>query len=411
MVIILTSQMKVALPFDSGKNKLNFIPTSIGREKIMKHKIACGFKISPGISSVSPISESQMKEPLESTQWKLTNGKPAEIYSVEPSSGRLLKDGLIFRQNFTVRSSELGSDFKLSIEAVMNYLQDTSLNHLESAGIVIDGFGSTLEMTEKDLIWVACWSHMEVDHYPSWGDVVQVDGWKYRSGRKGLRRDWLIQDLKTGKTLIRATSLFAMMNKKTRKFAKTSEEVTGGMNTILMHNCDPLVNRDGRKLLQLDADKADYIRTGLNPGWTNMDVNQHVSHVKLVNYVLEGAPGSVVDSYELCAMTLEYRKECSVDRVLQSISKLSRNHLIGNQEIELDHSLSLEGGPEVVRGRTSGDGFLCSILDEEIMRNHGRNYQQRIRLRLDESLTYLWLVDVSSLFKRGRNTGMEVVLL
>ncbi|KAJ0006894.1 hypothetical protein Pint_29924 [Pistacia integerrima] len=130
-----------------------------------------------------------------------------------------------------------------------------------SAGILTDGFGSTIEMTEKDLIWVVCWSHMEVDHYPS--------------------------------------CLYAMMNKKTRKFANASEEILGGMKPIMLRYCDPLVNRDSRKLLQLDADKADYIRSGLNPGWTDMDVNQHVSHIKLVNYILEGVPNSIVKSYEL----------------------------------------------------------------------------------------------------------------
>ncbi|KAJ0074971.1 hypothetical protein Patl1_34434 [Pistacia atlantica] len=72
--------------------------------------------------------------------------------------------------------------------------------------ILTDGFGSTIEMTEKDLIWVACWSHTEVDHYPSWADVVEVDVWNYMAGRKGLRCDWLIREFNTSKTLIRATS-------------------------------------------------------------------------------------------------------------------------------------------------------------------------------------------------------------
>ncbi|KAJ0006895.1 hypothetical protein Pint_29925 [Pistacia integerrima] len=359
MIIKLTSPFKVALPFGSGKNKLNFTLASSGREKIKRHKIACSFQINgTGISPLSPI-ESQKNETLENINqlsaptmenWELINGKP--LINAEPPTGRLLKDGLIFQQNFTVRSSEIGSDFKISIESLMNYLQETSLNHLRSAGILTDGFGSTIEMTEKDLIWVVCWSHMEVDHYPSWADVVQVDVWKYMSGRKGLRGDWLIRDFNTGKTLIRATSLYAMMNKKTRKFANASEEILGGMKPIMLRYCDPLVNRDSRKLLQLDADKADYIRSGLNPGWTDMDVNQHVSHIKLVNYMLEGVPTSIVKSYELCAMTLEYRKECSADSVLQSVSKFGGNHLINNQEIEFDHSLSVEGGPEIVRGRT-----------------------------------------------------------
>lgn len=48
-----------------------------------------------------------------------------------------------------------------------------------------------------------CWSCF----FFGWGDVIQVDSWMYRSGRNGFRRDWLNRDLKTGKTLIRATRL------------------------------------------------------------------------------------------------------------------------------------------------------------------------------------------------------------
>lgn len=67
-----------------------------------------------------------------------------------------------------------------------------------------------------------------------------------------------------------------------------------------------------------------------------------------------------MESHELCAMSLEYRKECNVDSVLQSLCKISGSHLIDNQEIELDHSLSLEFGPEVLRGRTRWRKKLCA---------------------------------------------------
>ncbi|KAJ0075176.1 hypothetical protein Patl1_34408 [Pistacia atlantica] len=402
-----TTSSQVALPFCSRTNKLNFTPAS-GLEK--KRLNQPRFMINCGKSSQSPISP-----PLEiinqfsaATKGKLepVNGKPGIV-----ESARLLKDGLIFQQNFTIRSFEIGSDFRISIQAVMNYLQETSINHLKSLGIGTDTFGLTLNMAAENLVWVVCWSHVEVDYYPSWGDVVQVETWMYRSGRNGFRRDWLIRDLKTGKTLIRATSLYAMMNKKTRKFAKLNGEVIIADLKPFFTHCDPLINKDGRKFLHLDTDKADYSRTGLNvsvmnqslslslslslyiyiyiyierrrrrrrrrererdlqlgelnsyfvfqPGWMDMDVNQHVSHIKLVNYVLEGVPRSFVESHELCDMTLEYRKECNVDSVIQSLSKISGNHLIDNQGIEFDHSLPLECGPELVRGRTRWRKKFC----------------------------------------------------
>lgn len=46
--------------------------------------------------------------------------------------------------------------------------QETALNHVKSAGLLNDGFGSTPEMYKRDLIWVVMKMQVLVDRYPSW---------------------------------------------------------------------------------------------------------------------------------------------------------------------------------------------------------------------------------------------------
>lgn len=71
---------------------------------------------------------------------------------------------------------------------------------------------------------------------------------------------------------------------------------------------------------------------------------------------LQSAPGSILESHELSCMTLEYRRECGKDSVLQSMTAVSGGGSAagGSPEssVECDHLLQLESGPEVVRGRT-----------------------------------------------------------
>ncbi|KAM3686039.1 hypothetical protein ACJW31_11G166800 [Castanea mollissima] len=66
------------------------------------------------------------------------------------------------------RSYELDPDGKVSIVALMNHLQESTLNHLKSVGLLADGFGSTPEMHRRDLIWVAYRLQVEVDRRSSW---------------------------------------------------------------------------------------------------------------------------------------------------------------------------------------------------------------------------------------------------
>ncbi|PNX94827.1 putative palmitoyl-acyl carrier protein thioesterase chloroplastic-like, partial [Trifolium pratense] len=230
---------------------------------------------------------------------------------------------------------------------------ETALNHVKTAGLLGDGFGSTPEMCKKNLIWVVTRMQVVVDRYPTWGDVVQVDTWVSATGKNGMRRDWLLRDSKTGEILTRASSVWVMMNKLTRKLSKIPEEVRGEIEPYFV-NSDPVVDEDNRKLTKLD-DTAEYIRTGLTPRWSDLDVNQHVNNVKYIGWILESAPQPILESHELHSMTLEYRRECGRNSVLESLTDVSGadiGNLADSGFVECKHLLRLNDGAEIVRGRT-----------------------------------------------------------
>lgn len=289
-------------------------------------------------------------------QWMMLDWKPKRPdMLIDPFGiGRIVQDGLVFRQNFSIRSYEIGADRTASIETLMNHLQETALNHVKTAGLLGDGFGSTPEMSKKNLIWVVTKMQVVVDRYPTWGDVVQVDTWVSASGKNGMRRDWIIRDSGTGAILTRASSVWVMMNKLTRRLSKIPEEVRGEIEPYFM-NYDPVVEEDGRKLTKLDDKTADIVRSGLTPRWSDLDINQHVNNVKYIGWILESAPLPILESHELSSLTLEYRRECGRDSVLQSLTAVS-NAGIGDLGtaggVECQHLLRLENGAEIVRGRT-----------------------------------------------------------
>ncbi|CAL5438539.1 unnamed protein product [Camellia sinensis] len=352
-------------------------------------------------------------------QWMMLDWKPRRPdMLVDPFGfGKIVEDGFVFRQNFSIRSYEIGADRTASIETLMNHLQETALNHVKSAGLLGDGFGSTPEMCKKNLIWVVTKMQVLVDHYPTWklmwclaakgyvkvilhvfttppccrglvdsltlrllctrftrlllmtglwerqqrGDVVQVDTWVAASGKNGMRRDWLVRDCRTGDILTRASSVWVMMNKETRRLSKIPNEVRGEIGTFFVDS-PPVVDEDSRKLPKLDESTADYIRNGLTPRWSDLDVNQHVNNVKYIGWILEkqcrllqSAPLPILESHELCGMTLEYRRECGRDSVLQSLTTVSGGgvgSLVDPGYVECQHLLRLEGGAEIVKGRT-----------------------------------------------------------
>ncbi|KAJ3683610.1 hypothetical protein LUZ60_013837 [Juncus effusus] len=271
--------------------------------------------------------------------------------------GRIIQDGSVFRQTFPIRSYEIGADRTASIETLMNHLQETALNHVRTAGLLGDGFGATPEMSKKNLIWVVSKIQLLVDHYPSWGDMVQVDTWVGSSGKNGMRRDWHIRDYNTGETILRATSVWVMMNKETRRLAKMPEEVRAEIGPYFIDRF-ALREEDLKKVAKGEkkpgADSSEqFVRKGLTPKWGDLDVNQHVNNVKYIGWILESAPISILEKHELASMTLEYRKECGRDSILQSRTTVaSGSDPTGSEPVRCNHLLQLESGPEIVKGWT-----------------------------------------------------------
>ncbi|XP_042505535.1 palmitoyl-acyl carrier protein thioesterase, chloroplastic-like [Macadamia integrifolia] len=274
----------------------------------------------------------------------------------------------IFCENFKIRSYDMGPNRTASIESLMNLLQETALNHIKSMGMMKDGLGSTSEMSRRNLIWVFYKMHIVVDHYPSWGDDIQVETWLIPSETNGERLGWIIHDCKTGKILTRATSVCVMMNKETRKISKIPEEVSREWKTYYME-CPPISipddEDDGSRIAKFDYNRMDYVRTGLTPRWNDLDANQHMNNVKYIGLMLESVPVSMLKRHEICEIEIEYRRECGMDAVLESLtscacsttSQATDECLVGvdgggGHHQECFHLLRFENGAVVARGRT-----------------------------------------------------------
>ncbi|KAK7854119.1 palmitoyl-acyl carrier protein thioesterase [Quercus suber] len=85
----------------------------------------------------------------------------------------------------------------------------------------------------------------------------------------------------------------------------------------------------------------------------------------------KSTPRSILESYNLSVMTLEYRKECGRDSILQSLTAFNKDgtdHFAEDEGVEFDHVLRLEDGAEILRGRTKwmpkiyGEGLKNKLM-------------------------------------------------
>ncbi|KAI0489408.1 hypothetical protein KFK09_029250 [Dendrobium nobile] len=270
--------------------------------------------------------------------------------------GRFVEERFVYRQTFVIRSYEIGPDKTSTMETLMNLLQETALNHVMSSGLASDGFGATHEMSLRKLIWVVTRVNIQVDKYSSWGDVVEIDTWVAAAGKNGMRRDWIIRDYSTKKTLTRATSNWVIMHRETRRLSKIPEQVREEVMPFYFDRSVIFEAEYDRTIDKLNDETAENIRSGLAPRWNDMDVNQHVNNVKYIGWILESVPMKVLEEYHLTSMTLEYRRECRQSHLLESLTtmktSIAEDTDSDNSALRSTHLLRLqENKSEIVRAR------------------------------------------------------------
>ncbi|XXG65616.1 hypothetical protein AAC387_Pa05g3273 [Persea americana] len=325
--------------------------------------------------SVAPVGERGRLDVLSESR---RQNIPTKKQTSDPFRQGVITDGSIgYRQTVVIRSYEVGVDKTATLETIFNLLQETALNHVWMTGLLSAGFGATHAMMRNNLIWVVKRIQLEVDTYPIWGEVVEINTWVAESGRNGMRRDWSIRSHLSGHVFARATSTWAMMDQKTRRLSKMPGEVKAEI--LPWFNDKHALQEDLFKIIKLD-DNAKYVTPDLKPKRSDLDMNQHVNNVKYVRWMLEAIPELFLESHQLSSIKLEYKRECGSSDIVQSLcdpdedptqeaSELDmiRGFIFEEHEhgfldhpikwpLSFTHLLQTKGEPqkeEIVRGRTT----------------------------------------------------------
>lgn len=271
--------------------------------------------------------------------------------------GSLTEDGLSYKERFIIRCYEVGINKTATVETIANLLQEVGGNHAQSVGFSTDGFATTTTMRKLHLIWVTSRMHIEIYRYPAWSDVVEIETWCQSEGRIGTRRDWIIKDHSNGEVIGRATSKWVMMNEDTRRLQKVNDDVRDEYLIFCPKTprlAFPEENNSSLKKIAKLEDPAEFSKLRLVPRRADLDMNKHVNNVTYIGWVLESIPQEMIDTHELQTITLDYRRECQHDDIVDSLTSSELNGSNGSVSFE-------KGGQDLTQFlhflRSSGDGL------------------------------------------------------
>lgn len=186
-----------------------------------------------------------------------------------------------------------------------------------------EGFATDPLMVELNLIFAMTRFVIKVEDYPRWGDVVEGETWFESQGKIAARRDWLMRDAETDRLLVRASSMWVMVNTKTRRLAKMPQEMIDKFRRFTPS--DPRLSCPGHSLTEKlpDIDESREVIPGPVQvvRRSDIDMNGHVNNVIYLAWALETVPADVYQRYRLTEVEVEYKAECNYGDVVESVAQ------------------------------------------------------------------------------------------
>lgn len=177
------------------------------------------------------------------------------------------------------------------------------------------------QLKSKNLLWVLSRLYVEVENYPSWLDEITIKTWY--SGTDGIYafREYLITD-KNGKTLLKANSLWLVLDDDTRK-------------VILLKNFKNFPAPNGGYVCRLPKKIRLKGKTEVSNFYpvlfSDLDVNKHLNSVKSLERIIDNFGIDFLNKNEIETLEINYLKEGhSGDFLAVSVNKKDKNTYEGS---------------------------------------------------------------------------------
>lgn len=167
-----------------------------------------------------------------------------------------------------VRYSECDDTGRLSVVAMVNYLQDTSTFQSEELD---RGFAS---LRDRGIAWILANWRIEVDRLPRLGERIEVSTWCYEMTRSHALRRFAITD-EAGREVVRADSQWFVLDTTTGHVTRVPDDQRAYLATEPRGDMGPL----GRRI------RPEGPGTPVSPARVrahNLDTNHHMNNAQYV---------------------------------------------------------------------------------------------------------------------------------
>ena len=189
-----------------------------------------------------------------------------------------------------VRFSEIGEDKKLTLDAILNYFQDSSTFHSED-------IGNGMEVVESlKRVWVLSSWQIVVNEYPKIGERIKLGTWPYDFNRFFGGRNFIMYG-DDGRVLAYANSLWTYLNSENGRPARVDDQI------LELYKLEPKYDMEyANRKIALPEEMT--VQNCFPVEVYHLDTNHHVNNGQYVKM----AGAYLPQGFEIAQMRAEYKK-------------------------------------------------------------------------------------------------------
>ncbi len=179
-----------------------------------------------------------------------------------------------YKTDYTIKYSEVDSNYKLRIDRILDFFQDITGTHSKEMGID----GPTMLAT-SNAFWILTKIKMTIEELPKFDDTVQLETWPTTIGGVRFKRDYAIH--KDGEKVVMSSSEWCTLDYDTRLPRKASSVC---YPTDMIHRSDE--SGAGAFIrVKETVSEDDYVYT-YQSMFVDIDSNKHTNNVAYVRMML-----------------------------------------------------------------------------------------------------------------------------
>lgn len=236
----------------------------------------------------------------------------------------------IFTYNYKIKYSDIGTDNKITLKALVGTLQEAAIGHSDQAGYGVNNIPNT------HLAWLLLNWKLEIKKYPILNDIITVKTWPRIFDKLYSYRDFEVYDENNNLIAIASSKWFAIdtENKKIKKLTPQITESYGG--TTLKQVFESAFDE---KVQKTENQKLNFNYTIQR---RDLDTNNHVNNLHYIDYALETLDEDIFNNNCFYNLEIIYKKEIKLGENINCYYSFENNkHVITikNSTDEIIHSI------------------------------------------------------------------------